>query len=106
MRETRPVWEIVGMDQTTYCRLPWPKKRVLITRTYGLVISDTCAICGHRLDVMAERHHKETLPPELQEHPFGLLLDAYFSQSAEDFAIHSKYPQAVLSCDDQKEELI
>lgn len=96
--EIKPVWEVVGMDWQTYTHLPWEQKRLLIRQAYGIRINDTCAGCGHRLDLMAEKRRVEELAPELREHPYGLLLQAYFEHNAEDMAIHRNYPHAVLSC--------
>lgn len=98
MSTPKPVWEIVGMDYYAFRALPWAQKRPLIRQAYGVRINDTCAGCGHRLDVMAERRRHEALPPELQGHPYGLLIQAYFDHNAEDMAIFRESPNAVLSC--------
>ena len=95
--ELKPVWEIVGMDWYSFRHLPWEKKKVLIRRAYGIRINDTCAGCGHRLDVMKERNRLAALPEKLRNNPYGLL-QAYFEHNAEDFTILNKYPHAVLTC--------
>lgn len=96
--EAQSPWDFAGMDRISYSKLPWPEMRKILIRQRGIYVNDTCSGCGHRLDLIAEQRRKEALPPELREHPFGLLLQAYFEHNAEDFATHSKYPHAVLSC--------
>ncbi len=93
-----PVWEVVGMDYYDFKQLPWEKRRLIIRRAWGIRVNDTCAGCGHRLDLMAEKRRREELAPELRDHPYGLLIQAYFDHNAEDMAIFRNYPHASLSC--------
>lgn len=92
--KTKPVWELSGMDYSTYTKLPWPEKKKLIRKAFGIPISDSCYECGTTERRMRQQAALAALPPMLRDHPQGLLLQAYFEHQAMEHNIRYAYPNA------------
>lgn len=77
MMPKKPIWELAGMNQVEYSRLPWEKMRILLIRHKGINIRPEGCICN--------RPRKDG---------FRALFDAYQAGVAEKETIRYKYPWA------------
>lgn len=71
----KPVWEVVGMTQMEYVKLPWTKKRPLIIRANGIRMQDSCYRCGKKEWRMKEE--RVEIPKHLKDYKFGYLVSLY-----------------------------
>jgi hypothetical protein len=94
MNET--IWDMAGMGQMEFSRLPWPEKSKLLRRHKGVGIADVCAGCGLRLHDAREQRRLASLPPQLRNHPFGLLFAEFYKDQAEVKRFKASFPGAAI----------